>query len=181
MEYPIYDERKNDYALIKVNYPEYIEDIGRLRYLAWKDVEGINRDFFSKGYWIDEWDKTSLIWIIKFNKIIIASARLSIHHNIESIPWNDCIPSEARELLITPLASMNRLIVHPDFRKRGLSRPLDLVRIHTAKEKKMKTIIAEPTTARISTIQRYGFRYYGRFGRIPEMPGVTMGFEMLNL
>lgn len=181
MEYPIYDERKNDYALIKVNYPEYIEEIGRLRYLAWKDVEGINREFFSKGYWIDEWDKTSLIWIIKFNKIIIASARLSIHHDIESIPWNDCIPSEARKLLITPLASMNRLIVHPNFRKRGLSQALDMARINTAKEKKLKAIIAEPTNSRVAAIEKYGFKDYGRFGSTPELPGVTLGFKMLNL
>lgn len=181
MEYPIYDINRNDYSLIRVYYPECIEEIGRLRYLAWKDVEGINKDFFSKGYWIDEYDKTSFIWGIKFNEIIIASARLSIHHTIESIPWCNSIPSGVLELLKTPLGSMNRLIVHPDFRKRGLSKPLDMIRINTAKEKKLKAIIAETVNSRSSAIEKYGFRDYGSFGSTPELPGVKLGFKMLSL
>ncbi len=181
MEYPAHNIKEEQYTLQKVNYPEYIEEIGRLRYLAWKDVEGINKDFFSKGYWIDEYDKSSLLWIIKSGNTIAASARLSIHHTIETIPWKNSIPPGAADFILTPVASMNRLTVHPDFRRRGLSKQLDLVRIQAAREEKVKTIIAEPTKSRVSVIEKYGFKDFGRFGDTPELPGVALAFKVLNL
>ncbi|MBI9066877.1 MAG: GNAT family N-acetyltransferase [Salinivirgaceae bacterium] len=182
MEYPEYDKAKNDYTLIKVNYPEHRDEIGRLRYMAWKDVEGINKDFFAKGYWIDELDKSSDCWIIKYEDKIVASGRLSIHFTLESIPWYDKIPKKAMAELKLPIASINRLVVHPDFRKNGLSKPLDEIRIMTAKEnKELKTIIAEPVVSRFEVLEEQGFKDYGIFGKTPELPGVLLGFKMLHL
>ena len=181
MRYPYYDAHRNDYQLSRITYPEHMQEIGQLRYVAWKDIDGINKEFFSKGYWIDDLDKNSLIWVISYKESIVASARLSFHRHFDSIPWKDGIPIEARNSLVMPVASMNRLVVHPDFQRRGLSRPLDKARIEEAKKQKMKTIIAEPTICRISVIDTYGFKDYGWFGQTPELPGVQLGFKMLNL
>ncbi|MBT4970725.1 MAG: GNAT family N-acetyltransferase, partial [Bacteroidetes bacterium] len=161
MRYPIYDETKNDYTLVKVKYPTQIEEIGRLRYLAWKDEKGINNSFFLKGYWIDDYDKDSHIWVLVFDNKLVASARLSIHYTVDSIPWNEYFPPEAKCLIETPVASMNRLTVLPEFRKKGLSTLLDNVRINTAKKEKVKSIIAEPIVPRFKTFEKYGFNHYG--------------------
>jgi predicted GNAT family N-acyltransferase len=178
MDYPMYDELKDDYILIKVQYPDQIEEIGRLRYLAWKDVEGINKDFFAHGRWLDDYDKLSHLWIIRYKNQIVATARLSIHNKINDIPWHECIPPEAMGLINPPVASINRLSVHPDFRKKGLTRPLDLVRIKVATELKVNAILAEPVLERFNTLEKYGFQHYGYFGSTMELPGVTLGFRM---
>ena len=174
----MYDEFKDDYILMKVQYPDHIEEIGRLRYLAWKDVEGINKDFFSRGLWVDDYDKISHLWIICYKEQIVATARLSIHNGINEIPWNDLIPKEALKLINPPVATISRLCVHPDFRKKGLSRPLDLVRIKEATELKVNAIIAEPILERFNTLEKYGYQHFGYFGNPMELPGVTIGFRI---
>lgn len=178
MDYPSYNELNDDYRLIKVQYPDHIEEIGRLRYLAWRDVKGINKEFFSKGQWIDDHDKSSHLWIIRYGDLMVATARLTIHHDFIEIPWNNCIPPEAVALINPPVASINRLSIHPDFRGKGLTRPLDLVRINIAGELKVNAIIAEPVLSRFHTLERYGFQHFGLFGKTMELPGVTLGFKI---
>lgn len=178
MDYPMYDELKDDYILIKVQYPDHIEEIGRLRYLAWKDIEGFNKDFFSQGLWIDDYDKFSHLWIIRYKNQIVATARLSIHNEVNDIPWHDCIPQEAKGLINPPVAMITRLAVHPDFRRRGLSRPLDLVRIKLATELKVNAILAEPVLERFNTLEKYGFQHFGYLGQPMELPGVTIDFRI---
>lgn len=179
--HPVYTNTDKEYILSEADYYEHIEEIGRLRYLAWKDVDGINKDFFAEGSWIDKFDKESHLWVIRYHKEIVASARLSLHSSIREIPWHEAIPPTALKLIRTPVASMNRLCVRPDFRGRGLTRPLDEIRIQTARLLNAKTILAEPVVKRFKTLEKYGFKYYGLFGSTAELPGVTLGFKMLNL
>lgn len=181
MEYPVYKEAIDQYDLQQVMYPDRIDEIGRLRFIAWQTEKGFNAAFFSSGYWIDELDKVSFLWVITHHDKIIASARLSIHKEIGFIPWNDYIPTEARDKIIFPAASINRLVVHPAYRKKGLSHPLDKVRIEKAKEENAQCIIAEPVSKRHSVLKEIGFEDYGEFGSTPELPGVDLGFMIMHL
>lgn len=180
MEYPVYKETEDQYNVQQLIYPDRIDEIGRLRFIAWQTEKGFNAAFFSKGYWIDELDEVSFLWAITHNNKVIASARLSIHKEMGFIPWNEYIPGEARDKIIFPAASINRLVVHPAYREKGLSKPLDKVRIETAKENKVKCIIAEPVPKRYATLKKYGFVEHGKFGGTPELPGVDLGFMILH-
>jgi hypothetical protein len=62
MEYPLYYKNKIDYTLTKIFCLDFKEETGRLLYFARKDEECINKNFFSKGYWINEEDKTAKKW-----------------------------------------------------------------------------------------------------------------------
>ncbi|WP_373514741.1 GNAT family N-acetyltransferase, partial [Persicitalea sp.] len=120
--------------LIEVTYPERILDIGKFRIEGWRNEKGVDPDFFAQKTWLDELDKKAKHWIVTDGEEIVAAARLSLHDSLDDVPYADMLtPEHQRHFESRKLASLNRLVVAPEYRGHGLSGQLDAIRIESAK------------------------------------------------
>jgi hypothetical protein len=88
---------------------------------------------------------------------------------------------EHLNLIKYPAASLNRLIVHQEYRKKNLARLLDFVRVEEAKYLKVKTLIAQPVTCRIKPLEYFGFEYISKIDSIKELPTIELNLMLMYL
>jgi GNAT superfamily N-acetyltransferase len=163
-------------------FPEIMNDIGRFRVKTWRNEKGIDPIFFSKDSWLDEIDENARHWIITQNNMIVASARLSFHEFIDDVPYANFLHYEHRLLFNDfPLASINRLVVSPEFRGRGFAKLLDMDRVKVAQEFGIKEIIAFPQFSRLESLEKLGFSLISQLKNIPEMPERPFFLMKLNM
>jgi len=163
-------------------FPELMNDIGRFRVNTWRNENGVDPIFFSKDSWIDEIDENARHWIIAQNNKIVASARLSFHEFIDDVPYADFLQSEHRLLFNdSPIASINRLVVSPEFRGRGFAKLLDIERVKVAQEFGVNKMIAFPQLSRLEPLEKLGFELISQLKNIPEMPERPFFLMKLNI
>lgn len=157
--------------LSEVHYPTRMNEIGKFRIKGWKNEKGINPAFFSQEAWLEELDERSYHWVVTKGPHIVAAARLSIHTSLDDVPYAHLLkPMHRVQFEGKCVASINRLVVDPDFRRAGLSHCLDLVRIERAKTKNADVVIAFPQQLRLSPLVKKGFTLIEQLENIPEMP-----------
>ena len=127
-----------------------LQEIYDLRVLAWENShlsQQVNCNLFPDG-WKDKLDDSALHWVIKCDELVIASSRINM---IEP-----ALPG------ISPQACFSRLIVHPDFRRIGVARMMDRIRIEYVKTNSIKHSFAYVDETRLYTLMNYGFKYAGK-------------------
>ncbi|MBN9519331.1 GNAT family N-acetyltransferase [bacterium] len=138
-----------------------LESLGRLRVLAWaSELPAIAS---RTECYLDDFELMSRHWCIFHEGEPVAAARLSIHQRIGDVPdaavYRDVFVSPPP----SPIGSINRLVTHPRFRGRGLSRKLDEVRIRAATDAGCRCVIgATPSgESRVRAMTELGFRPVG--------------------
>lgn len=133
-------------------------EINRLRARAW----ATDLPTAAAEDWLDDRDVGAQHWVTMDGDVVVAAARLTIHREID-----ECADREAFGELLTsrvpvPIASMNRLVVQPSHRGRGLASQLDHVRLEAAARAGCRTVLAT-TIARRRTeaLLRRGFTMLG--------------------
>jgi predicted GNAT family N-acyltransferase len=103
-----------------------LNEVYRLRLDVWEhsgNTAFVNRNLYPDG-WYDELDATAFHWIVANDENkIIASARLNLFYSFADFPYY----SSVQKFLLPqkwPFGFYSRLVVHPDYRKNGLSRKL---------------------------------------------------------
>lgn len=177
-------EKYENMDFFRCFYPEKIWEIGKLRIECWKanlKSDEIDEKLLKNSFWVDEYEKNAFHWVVMSNDAVIASARLSFHLEFKNMPWYYAMSDYNFSNLKFPIASINRLVVKPDFRRRGIARKLDTYRIAMAKELGASAIIAQPAPNRVESLKKLGFIYYGKISRTNELPGVDFSLMVLHL
>ena len=146
--------------------PKTLAQIYALRVTAWRGKVEVSDD---TTQWIDDVDPVSKHWAILCGDRVVGAARLSLHQLITDVPdpegYHGVIDS-----LPAPIGSMNRCVVHPDFRGRGLSKLLDQDRIDVARKLGCKSLVVCATDKkRAAALIAEGFEFRG------EGPGIPYG------
>ena len=90
--------------------------------------------------------------------MLVAAARLSLHNSMANIPDAEVYLGKLDDLP-TPIATINRCVVHPDYRKRGLATTLDCVRIGAARDVGCPAVLCSVSDGRrLSQLLAIGFR-----------------------
>ena len=139
---------------------ELLEQIGRLRVRAWATVV---EEAAQMEVWLDEFDASARHWIVTVNGELAAAARMSVHNSIGEVPEAEIYLGLITDSLPKPIASINRLVVSPDHRRRGYARLLDCARIAAAEKSGYGCIVAEtPSGAgRVRALLSHGFKFAG--------------------
>lgn len=176
-------EIKNSaYVLTKLDHAERLDEMGALRVSAWKDEQGISKEFFSHRAWLDGDDLVAHHWIITHHEVIVAAARMTFHKEYSSVPHSDLFDEALLgDYRTGPFASINRLVVAPDYRGNGFSAILDEARIRFAEEQGMRVIIAQPVASRIKPLEDLGFMYIGKIRPLYQMPERQIYFMIKEL
>lgn len=171
---------EEEFVITKISYPDRIDEMGALRVKAWKHEQGISQQFFSRNTWIDDYDKVAHHWVITVHGKIVASARMSFHEHYSDIPHAELFDEhDLGDYHEAPFASINRLVVDPDFRGKGFSSILDQIRVEYAHEQHIKVMIAQPVESRIKHLELLGFRLLGKAKPLSQMPERQL-YVMIN-
>jgi predicted GNAT family N-acyltransferase len=169
-----------NYDCIKVNFSDYTKEIGTLRREVWETVDGFDGTVFPGELWIDEYDKSAFHWVVFDQQKIIAAARLGVYFAHEDIPYIDLMKPYESHLKL-PVASINRLVVKPEYKGNFISKALDVVRVEEAKKIDVKTIIGQAVTSRITWLEILGFEFIAKIGSIKELPNIELNLMIKNL
>ena|ERR1700733_10230932 len=148
-----------------------LEPIYALRVTAWRTRLNLSTNV---QRWKDPEDQSARHWAIYNNQgLLAAAARMSVHERRTEVPEAEIYLS-LLDSVPTPICSLNRCVVHPDFRGRGLSSLLDSVRVVAAADAGCKSVIVavdEPLRKRHLVSQ--GFRVLGE--ALPYSAGILKG------
>jgi hypothetical protein len=158
----------------KITDPSILERIYELRVTCWR-ARGNATDGISS--WTDAYDLDAQHWAILAGERPIAAARLTIHTQLCDVPdayiYGDVLPA-----LPSPIGSINRCVVHPEFKNRGLSRILDEVRITAARQLRAKCVVASVNQdRRARSLETAGFKLIG--SGLPYTHGFLKGIPNL--
>lgn len=158
--------------LVEVTDSELLRQVLALRVLAWRSFINIDSELHE---WTDNYDVTGRHWAIMDGDRVVAAGRLSIHERLGDVPDCEVYVPVLTMPLSHPIASMNRLVVHPEYRGRGLSDQLDEIRISTAESSGCTCVIGHTHAGdkRLAQLVRKGFQSLGT-GRRNEQ-GILKG------
>jgi GNAT superfamily N-acetyltransferase len=142
---------------------ELMEEVYRLRVIAWSPQARLRRGTIR---WADQYDSCGQHWVIVHGVSPVAAIRLTLHDSAADLPaasaFNGLLPADLKP----PLASYNRLVVHPEYRGRGLAKVLDLVCIDAARHAGATALLGltgnvPGNRSRIPAMQALGFQVLG--------------------
>jgi predicted GNAT family N-acyltransferase len=157
----------HELAIIKTDDPALIKRIGRLRASVWLDEGSLIPSACKDKVWLDELDSIGKHWVVMNKNEIVAAARLTCHEASGQIPHADEFAPYNMKL-VGSYCFMSRLVVKKDYRGQGLANKLDKVRLEEANRLGMKKIIILPTKARVESLLKLNFYYYGESGVHPD-------------
>ncbi len=135
-----------------------MREVFRLRASVWRTLAGDSQLYGDE--WTDEFDALAMHWVAYVDGSLIAAARMSVHAELEEIP-DFHIFGQLRLFVERPIASIGRLVVHPEFRGLGISREMDTLRLRAAREMKCQrmTAIASKLSGinRLHALEKLGF------------------------
>ena len=134
--------------------------IGRLRVEAWRTLFPGTAVMTT---WLDEYDGAAHHWAVLRGGEPVASARLSVHGRLEEAPEAETYLSVIKDPIPTPVGSFNRMVVNPTYRRRGLSKQLDAIRLQAAKEIGCRSVVGETPSGehRVRQLASLGFQVVG--------------------
>jgi len=134
----------------------------RLRASVWNALGGDS--LFHAEEWTDEFDAMAMHWLAYVNGSLVAAARMSVHEELKNAPYFH-IFGQLQLRVDQPIASINRLVVHPEFQGFGISREMDALRLRAAREMNCRTMTAVVSKVsgikRLHALEKHGFSPVG--------------------
>jgi predicted GNAT family N-acyltransferase len=149
----------------------------------------MNLDPSLQCIWLDDLDYGEVVkhWVVyAFDDLtkefqIAATARLTVHHSQDiSQPRDVALWLNRGIPLSYPVCDMGRLVVHKQWRKRGIANELNRLRVEFAsREFGAKMIIATASQGNARLLERIGFKDIGEQVEFDDRPGII--FSALQL
>ncbi len=139
--------------------PDILQELEQLRFSSWGYLLDKNPALKSR-FIISELDYKSQHIACHLDGFLIGCGRLSLHSCKDDIPDKPNFDPYTDDTSF-PAAFMSRLIVHSDFRNRGIARRIDQLRISTAEQHDMRSIWVEAKANRIKALEAMGFSKLG--------------------
>jgi len=133
------------------------EIIHSLRVASWRSVGVLPEAGFAAGVCGDEHEAHSLHWAVKDDDRVVAAARLCVHGELSELPDSGFYEGLGFPVP-APIAVLSRLVVHPDYQRRGISKKLDSVRVAAAKALGCSSVIGTASPPRVRPLEDQGFR-----------------------
>lgn len=121
-------------TMTEIDFNDFKDQILALRQNVWEQTDpSLMKQVFVNGFY-DEHDENAFHWgIFDDNKTLIASARLTKHFSVDTLPDHHLLTDISGLKIEFPIGSLNRLAIAVKFQKNGISDLLDNFRIEKAK------------------------------------------------
>ena len=158
---------KRSLVLSEVSDRHILDSVFALRVTAWRAKVEVPPEIIQ---WSDDFDATARHWAVLLEGKVVAAARLSVHAEITDVPDAEGYHGVV-DLLPPLIGSLNRCVVHPDFRGLGLSEVLDQARINAARKSVCRSlVVCADDDLRAAKLAAEGFEFRG------EGPATLSGF-----
>jgi len=147
-----------------------------LRFEIWSAEVTLRPEVRAKGIISDEHDAHARHWAAFCGNEMVAAARMCVHTNQEECPD---APAFTEICLPTPVATLNRLVVHPSFRNRGFGSELCHCRIEGAKTDGAKCVVGTYTDQRVASLEKCGLRLTGQKWILNHSESLTIVHAMV--
>ena len=137
---------------------EHQETFG-LRFEVWSAETELKPAIMAQKVITDSHDNHARHWAAFDGSSMIAAARMCLHDRQKDTPDAYAF-REVR--LPSPVATINRLVVHNSARRRGLGTTLCMCRIQAAKQDGGMCVVGSAVEPRISSFETLGFRLIGK-------------------
>src|SRR5262245_39988418 len=115
---------------------------------------------------LDPFDKIARHWAAFVDGQLVGAARLSVHDRLEEVPEAECLLSVFASPPPRPIGFLSRLVVAPEYRRRGVGRHLDEIRICAAEQSGCRSLLGlvfdASGEARVAQLTVQGFTVRGR-------------------
>lgn len=153
----------SQYRLVCDPTSDLLEGVYRLRVLAWRSQARVRAGVVR---WQDPLDGSAKHWVILSENHPVAAIRLSLHERLDDLPSATAFAGALPNHLAPPIASYNRLVVHPSHRGRGLAKVLDIVCINAAETAGASMLVGltgnvSGNKSRIRAMKALGFEEIG--------------------
>jgi len=156
-----------------------IEEIGRLRFAVWSADNLLDESLFPDHSWVDDMDfgEAARHWIVRdlVSGDLVGAARLTRHESLEDDYrdvklWRDCGLT-----LAVPLVDFGRQAVLGAYRRRGIARALDKVRLESARTWDIAGVtprcaVCTASEVKIQTLIEMGFFSIGQTAIFNDRP-----------
>jgi GNAT superfamily N-acetyltransferase len=146
-----------------------MKEIGALRLEVWRGETTVNESLFPTGLWIEPLDSLARHWIARAESKIIAAARLTVHLTLEENPDGPWWIEHGLQVPL-PVANFCKLVVHKNYRGRGLGHAFDRIRLEAAREMGARSIIVTASEKNSKLLMELGFEDTGVRGFFPNRP-----------
>lgn len=137
--------------------PDLLARIETLRLSCWSGTVPANIAACLK---IDALDHEAYQVVVFEGERLCGAGRLSIHVDTAGLPDAANFLPFVR-YLVFPAGFMNRLVVHPCYRGKGISHVIDERRMGIASKRQMRAIVVEAKGGRSRALQHQGFEILG--------------------
>ena len=142
-------------------------EIGRLRVAAWSSKTTLAP---SIGLcWTDSLDDEAIHWIVKRGERLLGAARLTIHHDLDSIAYGHAFEAWPGRIRF-PVGLFGRLVLDPALRGQGISGQLDQLRLAAARRRGVRHVLTFGNPHRLAAFHELGFQVVGESVRWAEFP-----------
>ena len=138
-----------------------LQEVGRLRILAWKADGELPSIAPKTETWLDEHDLHAVNWALLCDRTPVAATRMCVHHDALDLP--DLVSLAGFEAsLPMPVAVFTRLVIDPQHRGLGLSSQLDNLRLTAAQsEGRRSAVVVTHLSTRMQQLSQISFRILG--------------------
>ncbi|MDP4983254.1 hypothetical protein [Pseudoalteromonas tunicata] len=138
-----------------------VKEVGALRHRVWAARGMDMSNSLVANSWVEKEDYHAYIWGVYFENKLIASARLSMHTSIETLPESS-LYTQFFDQISYPIASFNRLVVCENHRGLQLSTFLVTERINMSLKLGASCIVFDCPGSRVSKMKAHGFSPLGQ-------------------
>lgn len=179
-----------------IDFEYYREELLQLRKLCWQQEKSKIKfkDFFTQKDIL--LDFSSIHCGIFHNEKLIASHRLQILDSIEDLPFSKQFkPTKVKgsnwytfsndkfdyTLMKVPIATTGRLVIHPSYRKKGISESILSFWIDFSKKNNINTLISFPSPWMVSKLLKAGFEFKKNLGNVFEpVPSIEITLVIMK-
>jgi GNAT superfamily N-acetyltransferase len=138
-----------------------LDEIAQLRIDAWTANGELPAFIANQDIRNDEHDKHAIHFAVMHEEHPVAAARICIHATAQAGSDPESLQGY-EEMLTPPIATLSRLVVHPDFRRLGLGFLLTQARISVARERRCGCIVGcAEQPSRMKQLETLGFNRLG--------------------
>jgi hypothetical protein len=158
---PFMPPESGSYRVEVVTSQDVLETIAKLRVQAWSANGELPSFIANQDIRNDEHERHGIHLVVMSDGCPVAAAKTCIHQTPQECPEPESLLGY-EDQLVPPIATFNRLVVHPDFRRLGFSLLLTKQRIAIAREKKCGSIVVvAERPSRMRQLEDLGFNRLG--------------------
>jgi len=159
---------------------DWLQRIARFRVEVWLLNDMIDPSSYPDGCCMEEADRTATHIVVEIDNRLVGATRVTHHQDIYSSHNGDYYRAAGIELE-GPITIPERMVVHPDVKRKGIYRVLSDEILRQAKKYGSQHAISECTPAAADMLRQRGRKSLGMAPHDPRFPNTSFEWMLTDI